>query len=121
MLTQDQKNRLTELMVDCEIPILKDILREALPRFISGEVKPIQDNLGVFIADGKWKLRSNKSCCLIGASLIDRLGDEGITYYSDIEYSIREEITSAFDDIPIDRNTEISEYVSKIRKVIFGC
>lgn len=121
MLTQDQKDRLTELMNGCEIPILKDILQKALPRFISDEVKPIQDQLGVFVADGKWQLRSNKSCCLIGASLIDRSADEGMTYYSDIEYSTREEISSAFDDVPIDRNTEISEYVSRIRKVIFKC
>ena len=121
MLTQDQKDQLTNLMTECDIPILKDILAEALPKFISDEVKPIQHQLGVFVVNGKYQPTARNACCLIGASFVGKPENAILKYYDGIEYSMREEISSAFDDVPIDRNTEISEYVSKIRKVIFGC
>ena len=42
MLTQTQKDQLTQLVSDCPIPKLKKVLEEGLPRFISGEIEPTQ-------------------------------------------------------------------------------
>ena len=74
MLTQLQKDQLTQLMSYCPIPKLKKVLDEGLPRFISGEIEPIQNTTGLIINKYNKYEASDNRCCLIGAALIGKSG-----------------------------------------------
>ena len=119
MLTQDQKDQLTQLMNDCPIPKLKKVLEEGLPRFISGEIKPIQKNSGVITNIQNIYFAPSKECCLLGSALIGKSQNEEFSFNFDELTTI----TGSFDNRHCRSNydTEIYDYVSKIRKIIFGC
>jgi len=125
MLTQEQKDQLTVLMNECPHSKLKKVLNEALPRFISGEIEPIQHTTGLSCeSDGKWRAEYDK-CCLIGAALIGKSTNKRIIEEFNISESENESIIYSFDGHCVNNfnyyNSEIVEYVAKIRKVIFGC
>ena len=129
MLTDQQKEKLQQLTTDCPFPKLKRILEEAIPRYISGEVKPVRDLFGIYSNDDNiYKaIYPINQCCLLGAaaigkvekdynSILDNIQKEfGL---SDIEYV---NIILGFDSII--GNFEpgsMAEYVHKVAKVLFG-
>ncbi len=116
-LAQEQKSELTRLMNDCPIPKLKRVLEEGLPRFISGEITPVQHYSGVstenFIC-----YSLNAKCCLLGSAMIKKRID-----YNFLSLDELDSLTSSFDGNKYQKNydKEIYDYVAQIRKVIFGC
>lgn len=119
MLTQDQKDHLTQLMNDCPIPKLKRVLEEGLPRFISDEISPTQGTLGINFMKTAYVSQYNE-CCLLGSAMIGKNSSE------DFSFGLNEmgSLTRAFDGREFNHNfhdKEIYDYVSKVRKVIFGC
>jgi hypothetical protein len=119
MLTQEQKDSLTQLMNDCPIPKLKRVLEEGLPRFISGEITPIQNNSGVSLNQNDIYHSLDKECCLLGVAAIGKKSNESFS----LELGELYALTSSFDGkkFRIDCDKEIFDYVAQIRKVIFGC
>lgn len=118
MLTQDQKDQLTQLMNDCPIPKLKKVLDNGLPRFISGEIEPIQHNSGVTTNYDDVYYAENNKCCLLGAAVIGQKSKDFLL--GNFELTT---LTGSFDGrgYRLGYDKEIYNYVEKIRKVIFGC
>lgn len=118
-LTQEQKFELTRLMNECPIPKLKKVLEEGLPRFISDEITPIQNNSGVSLNQNDIYQSLDKECCLLGVAAIGKKSNESFSLDLGELYAL----TSSFDGkkFRIDCDKEIYDYVAQIRKVIFGC
>lgn len=120
MLTQTQKDQLTQLMNDCPIPKLKKVLDEGLPRFISGEIEPIRQKLGVNLNSSNLYYSFERKCCLFGAFLIGK--EKPLD--CDLTQQELASVTSGFDGIRFSllfHDKDVYDYVSKVRKVIFGC
>lgn len=119
MLTQTQKDQLTQLMNDCPIPKLKKVLEEGLPRFISGEIEPIQHWSGITTNHNDVYYAETDRCCLLGAAVIGKKSKEDFSFDVDELATL----TGSFDGrgYRLGYDKEIYDYVSKIRKVIFGC
>lgn len=149
-MTSDQNQTLFRLMEDCSIEKLKPILYSAIPKWISGEVVPKQNDYGIrpenelLISGSSYKYKffnkpdmPKNSACLLGTALVTENATlMGVAHDLRILYNLTNfeilTIERSFDNHDLwfegytdDENEiknlkEIYNYVSEIRKVIFG-
>lgn len=69
MLTENQKERLFELINKCEDLPLKNLISTACNQWINGNISPKRNDFGAKVTDGKYDT-IDQHCCLITASMI---------------------------------------------------
>jgi len=70
MLTQNQKERLTQLIEKCEDRPLSQLIEKASVHWISGKVKPVRNKYGVELDNGEYSCCPSNEVCLIGSAML---------------------------------------------------
>ncbi len=119
-MLEETKIQLQEILDNCSDQKLKPIIERAIPKWISGEIKPAQKSYGIYCQDENYiPLYNDRDCCLIGTALIGMKG-KGTPSEDAVEiFNLSDENLSSYIS-SFDGNVNFNGTVSQIRKILFG-
>lgn len=122
-LTQDQKDQLTRIFDETDIP--KKFLNLLKHAMIGWEnTNPTSNRYGIILQDGVYKSGPNQTCCMMGSALIDKPNNElnsvndALLMHFDITYKERIGIIFGFDGDELGGDHTAFDFAQKIRQIL---